>query len=163
MYRKFAIHALIGFRTCSPNHAPAGFRATSALEQALKISPARGIMKLQFGHTHNDTATAPAFNSLNCRHASGHRFQSLVPLTPTHPNARGATGSAKASATASHSSSEETSRRRISALLSSTSTADTSELCHERRFRDVSEYGSFSPGILVFRRRHQVWAGFDTS
>jgi hypothetical protein len=64
MYRRFAIHALIGFRTCSPNHAPAGFRATSALEQALKISPARGIyfMKLQFGHTHNDTATAPAFN-----------------------------------------------------------------------------------------------------
>src|SRR5690349_9044126 len=54
MYRKFAIHALTGFRTCSPNHAPAGFRATSALEQALKISPARGIyfMKLQFGHTH---------------------------------------------------------------------------------------------------------------
>jgi hypothetical protein len=64
MYRKFAIHALIGFRACSPNHAPAGFRATSALEQALKISPARGIyfMKLQFGHTHTDTATAPAFN-----------------------------------------------------------------------------------------------------
>ncbi|MGC2055539.1 MAG: hypothetical protein WA665_18780, partial [Pseudolabrys sp.] len=41
-----------------------GFRATSALEQALKISPACGIyfMKLQFGHTHSDTATAPAFN-----------------------------------------------------------------------------------------------------
>jgi hypothetical protein len=64
MYRKFAILALSGFRTCSPNHAPAGFRATSALKQALKISPARGIysMKLQFGHAHNDTATAPAFN-----------------------------------------------------------------------------------------------------
>jgi hypothetical protein len=64
MYRKFAIHALIGFRTCSPNHAPAGFRAASALEQALKISPARGIyfMKLQFAHTDNDIAAAPAFN-----------------------------------------------------------------------------------------------------
>jgi hypothetical protein len=52
MYRKFAIHALIRFRTCSPNHAPAGFRAASALEQALKIAPARGtyFMKLQFEH-----------------------------------------------------------------------------------------------------------------
>src|SRR5262245_59919534 len=64
MYRKFAIHALVGFRACSPNHAPAGFRATSALEQALKISPARGVyfVKLQFGHAHSDTSTAPAFN-----------------------------------------------------------------------------------------------------
>jgi hypothetical protein len=52
---------------------------------------------------------------------------------------------------------------RISALLSSTSTADTSELCHERRFRDVSEHQSFSPGTLVFGRCHQLWAGFDTS
>jgi hypothetical protein len=82
-YRKFAIHALLGFRTCSPNHAPAGFRATSALEQALKISPARGIyfMKLQFGHTHNDTATAPAFNVAFGSKASVRAAKGVAELT----------------------------------------------------------------------------------
>ena len=63
-HRSFAICPFCGFGASSPYHAPARLWSTSALEQALEVSPPCIVhfVKLEVGHVQPYIASADAFN-----------------------------------------------------------------------------------------------------